>query len=109
MSELRDLAAVFREIQVSIRALGEHVAAQEGHAEQMRKSLHDLKNNLQSKDFFTDEQGRELKEIHTWMGRFSSEQKEVSDRIANLQETISDHRREINSRIGHLEQEVTQA
>lgn len=103
MSELRDLTMVFREIQKSLRDIGNHVAAQDAHSEQLRLSLHNLRNDLASREIFSETQERELKQIHVWMGSFSNKQVELSDSIKALGEALSDHRREINGRISSLE------
>ena len=109
MSELRDLTAVFRALQASIQEIGEHVASQEAHAEQLRKGLHELKNTLAVREGLIDSLEVKLTQVHTWMGDFDRKQKEMSDSVKALGQSITDHRREINGRIKNLEpqEEVT--
>lgn len=111
MSELRDLTAVFRAIQSSLKDIGEHVAAQDAHGEQLRKSIHDLRNDLATRELFSEEQSKALSQVHTWMGSFSKKQAEISEQVTALQSTFADHRREINGRIRDIESpdEVTRA
>lgn len=109
MSELRDLTKVFRAIQKSLKDIGEHVASLDGSAAQIRKSLHDLKDNLASRETFTDLQEEKLSRIDDWMGEFSKGQVEIRADLDAVKTSLSEHRREIGKRIRHLEppEEVT--
>lgn len=100
MSELRDLTEVFRAIQVSLRDLGEHVAAQDANGAQLRERLHELSNHMTRRDGNTEENFDKLNE---WMKRFDMGQKALSDGLLNLQASVADHRREVGRRIRQYE------
>jgi len=100
MSELRDLAAVFRAIQLSLKDLGTHVAAQDANGEQLRNKLHELSNSFMMRDGAIDEH---FEQANAWMKKFDMQQKGLSDAITNLQSSLSDHRREIGRRIRDVE------
>lgn len=100
MSELRDLAMVFRGIQASLRDLGAHVAAQDANGEQLRRSLHDLNNSVMARDGAIDEH---FEKANAWMEKFDIAQKGLSDAIENLQSSFAAHRREIGQRIRKYE------
>jgi len=106
MSELRDLTAVFRAIQVSLKDLASHVAAQDANGEQLRQKLHDLSGSFMLRDGAIDEH---FAQANAWMEKFDVTQKGLSDAIRGLQTSLADHRREIGTRIRKFEdkEEVT--
>jgi len=106
MSELRDLAEVFRAIQKSLKDLGEHVAAQDANGEQLRSNLHDLNNSVMARYGALDEH---FEKANSWMEKFDIAQKGLSDAITNLQSSLAAHRREIGQRIRKYEdrEEIT--
>ena len=96
MSELRDMTAVFRAIQASLRDLGVHVAAQDANGEKLRQKLHDLSNAIMTRDLAIDEHFAKANE---WMQRFDTTQTGLSDAVKGVQTSLSDHRREIGQRL----------
>lgn len=100
MSELRDLTEVFRAIQVSLRDLGEHVAAQDANGAQLRERLHELSNHMTRRDGNTDEN---FDKLNMWMRKFDMGQQALTEGLANLQSSVAAHRREIGQRIRRYE------
>lgn len=100
MSELRDLTAVFRAIQASLKDLASHVAAQDANGEQIRKRLHDLSNSMMTRDGAIDEH---FELANTWMRNFDARQKGLSEAVSGLQTSLADHRREVGKRIRKFE------
>ncbi len=100
MSELRDLAMVFRAIQASLRDLGTHVAAQDANGEQLRRKLHDLSNSVMARDGAIEEH---FEQANAWMKKFDRAQQGLADSIGSLQTSLADHRREIGKRIRKYE------
>ncbi len=100
MSELRDLAMVFRAIQVSLKDIGEHVAAQDANGEQLRKKLHDLSNAIVTRDGAIEEY---FEQANNWMRKFDVAQQGLAESVGSLQSNLAAHRREIGQRIRKYE------
>jgi len=111
MSELRDHAAVLRAIHQSLTSIENHVANQDGHLEQMRLGLHDLRDTIHMKDSVADLQMKGLKQIQVWMGDFSTTMATLKTMVESLQASVTQGFRDDRRRLRALEgsaEETTQ-